>query len=204
MKSHIIYISIILSILSNVVVSFQLSKRINSHILLKNNIGNGNVNDDNVENALNILKEATFNRKGEVQNINNAFDIISSNRNHKLLTSDISQLTGDYELVYSALLPFGFFPITEKCQFLPDFKLTSSFFNVPLGGFEGITTIVSKTPAEISFYNKLFKFGIIEVPIKEIKEKFYRFLHIDKEFVIALSMSKSLSSSSGTLLKKII
>jgi hypothetical protein len=81
--------------------------------------------------------------------------------------------------------------------------LTSSFINIPLGGFEGSTTILKKTPAEISFYNKLFKFGIIEVPIKEIKEKNYRFLHIDKDFVIALSMSKSLSTSSGTLLKKI-
>jgi hypothetical protein len=79
------------------VLSFQINKKvIHSHII-KSNIGNINDINNNVENALNILKEATFNRKGDVQNINNAFDVISSNSNHKLLTSNIDQFQGNQQ-----------------------------------------------------------------------------------------------------------
>ena len=167
-----------------------------------------NGNNDNIVNALEILKTAALTRKGEVVEINKAFNTISSNSNSKLLVSDVSMITGDYELVYSSLLPFGFFPIKEITTFLPTFKLTSSFLFIPFGGFEGVSTIKSKTPAEITFYNTLFKLGLLEVPITEIKEKTYRYLHIDNDegYMIALSLSSSsssLSTSSGTLLKKL-
>jgi len=161
---------------------------------------NGN---DNVIDALSILKEAALNRNGDVQLVKNAIDTISSSSS-KLLRSDVSLINGKYELIFSSLLPFGYFPIKEIVNFLPSFKLTSSFISIPFGSFEGVSTIVkSKAPAEISFYNKVFKLGQLSIPINEIKEKTYRFIHIDDEYIVALSLSSSLSSSSGTLLKKL-
>ena len=167
---------------------------------------NGN---DNVIDALIILKEAAMNRNGDVQLVKNAIDTISSSSSSKLLRSDVSLINGEYELIFSSLLPFGYFPIKEVVNFLPSFKLTSSFMllstiAIPFGSFEGVSTVVkSKSPATISFYNKVFKLGQLSIPINDIKEKTYRFIHIDDEYIVALSLSSSLSSSSGTLLKKL-
>ena len=167
---------------------------------------NGN---DNVIDSLIILKEAALKRNGDVQVVKNAIDTISSSSSSKLLRSDVSLINGEYELIFSSLLPFGYFPIKEVVNFLPSFKLTSSFMllstiSIPFGSFEGVSTVVkSKAPAEISFYNKVFKLGQLSIPINEVKEKTYRFIHIDDDYIVALSLSSSLSSSSGTLLKKL-
>ena len=179
-----------------------------SYRLIRTSLSSYSNGNDNVIDALSILKEAALNRNGDVQLVKNAIDTISSSSS-KLLKSDVSLINGEYELIFSSLLPFGFFPIKEIVNFLPSFKLTSSFVllstvSIPFGSFEGVSTVIkSKAPAEISFYNKVFKLGQLSIPINEIKEKTYRFIHIDDEYIVALSLSSSQSSSSGTLLKKI-
>lgn len=171
-------------------------------ISINSNRDSSNSNSNNIVESLSILKNAALNKNGDVKTVKCAIENIS-NSNSKLLRSDVSLISGEYELVFSSILPFGYFPIKEVVNFLPYFKLTSSFINIPFGEFEGVSTVKSKAPAEITFYNKLFRFGQFEFPINKITEKTYRFLHIDDEYIVALSLGSSSASASGTLLRKL-
>lgn len=60
-------------------------------------------------------------------------------------SSSPESLKGTWELVFSSLIPSGYFPIQELCDFYA-FSLRSSWGPIPLGGFVGDSRITSAKP----------------------------------------------------------
>lgn len=106
-------------------------------------------------------------------------------------------LTGKWKLIYSSLLPTGYFPIDEICDFIP-FTLKSSWGPIPLGTIEGSSAITGENPLQISFKNNYVVFGPFRIPQDQNKpQKSYTFYYVDDEIAVARS-----SSGGYTLLKK--
>jgi len=61
-------------------------------------------------------------------------DIINNLTSSPLTSSSIkrSQIEGQWELIFSSLIPSGYFPIIEICDFF-EFSLKSSWGPIPLG-----------------------------------------------------------------------
>ena len=111
---------------------------------------------------------------------------------------DLGSVAGKWRLVFSSLIPFGYFPITEICDFY-GFTLASSLGPIPLGTIEGDSRVVGLNPAEIAFKNRNIRFGAIRFPLKTNKpERSYTFLFVGDEFMVAKS-----SSGGYTLLRKV-
>ena len=126
-------------------------------------------------------------------------DIAASINQIELLPTDVtcSDLKGSWELIYSSLIPGGYFPVCEICDFF-GYSIISSWGPLPLGGFRGTSSVFSETrPARIDFSSDVYKIGGIEINLKDAKQRSYTFLYADDYFAVARS-----SSGGGTLLKK--
>lgn len=126
-------------------------------------------------------------------------DIAASINQIELLPTDVtcSNLRGSWELIYSSLIPGGYFPVCEICDFF-GYSIISSWGPLPLGGFRGRSSVISETkPARIDFASDVYKLGGIEIDLKDAKQRSYTFLYADNYFAVARS-----SSGGGTLLKK--
>ena len=126
-------------------------------------------------------------------------DVVSSINQIERTAKDVKciDMRGKWELIYSSIIPGGYFPVTEVADFY-GYSLTSSFGFLSLGGFEGKSTVVSETnPAVIEFSSNLYKLGPIKINIKDPKVRSYTFLYVDQYFAVARS-----SSGGGTLMRK--
>ena len=147
------------------------------------------------EKRIEVLRDACETRKVPSADIARFIDQIES------MTLDIecSDMRGSWELVYSSLIPGGYFPVCEIADFF-GYSLTSSWGPLPLGGFRGKSTVISQTrPATIEFSSEIFKLGGIEINLKEPKQRSYTFLYADDLIAVARS-----SSGGGTLLKRVV
>lgn len=147
------------------------------------------------EKGIDALREACETRKVPSTDIARFIDQIESLK----LGIECSDMRGSWELVYSSLIPGGYFPVCEIADFF-GYSLTSSWGPLPLGGFRGKATVISQTkPATIEFSSEMFKLGGIEINLKEPKKRNYTFLYADDLIAVARS-----SSGGGTLLKRVI
>ena len=151
-------------------------------------------NIDRYESDLDILRQACQTRAV-------LSDVIASSINQiekSAKNIKCNDLKGDWELIYSSIIPGGYFPVTEIADFFA-YSLTSSFGYLPLGGFQGKSTVISETnPAVIEFSSDKYRLGGLEFKIKNPKSRSYTFLYVDQYFAVARS-----SSGGGTLLKKV-
>ena len=126
-------------------------------------------------------------------------EIVSSIDQIEKTAKDIKcdDMRGSWELIYSSIIPGGYFPVTEIADFY-GYSLASSFGFLSLGGFQGKSTVISETnPALIEFSSNLYKLGPLKIDIKDPKVRSYTFLYVDQYFAVARS-----SSGGGTLLRK--
>jgi hypothetical protein len=145
--------------------------------------------------VIEFLRDACETRKVPSTDIARIIDQIESLK----LDVECSDMRGSWELVYSSLIPGGYFPVCEIADFF-GYSLTSSWGPLPLGGFRGKSTIISQTkPATIEFSSEMFKLGGLEINLKEPKQRSYTFLYSDSLIAVARS-----SSGGGTLLKRVI
>jgi hypothetical protein len=146
------------------------------------------------EKVIQVLRDACETRKVPSTDIARLIDQIESLK----LDIECSDMRGSWELVYSSLIPGGYFPVCEIADFF-GYSLTSSWGPLPLGGFRGKSTVISQSkPATIEFSSEVFKLGGIEVNLKEPKQRSYTFLYSDSLMAVARS-----SSGGGTLLKRV-
>lgn len=127
-------------------------------------------------------------------------DIIAAINEVESASFDLSctDMKGSWELIFSSLIPGGYFPVCEICDFF-GYSLTSSWGPLPLGGFKGSSAVISETkPATIEFTSDSYLIGGIKFDLKEPKKRSYTFLYTDDNFAVARS-----SSGGGTLLKKV-
>lgn len=153
------------------------------------------VTSTETERSINFLRDACESRKVPSAEVARFIDQIESLK----ADVDCSEMRGSWELVYSSLIPGGYFPVCEIADFF-GYSLTSSWGPLPLGGFRGKSTVLSQTkPAIIEFSSDMYKLGGIEINIKEPKQRSYTFLYADGSIAVARS-----SSGGGTLLKRVI
>jgi hypothetical protein len=150
--------------------------------------------DDSVDGVLNILQEAAMTREVPASDVASKFEelqqLLADNNKAK-----VSMMKGKWELVYSSLIPSGYFPVFELVDFF-GYSLESSFGPIPLGLIEGDFEVVSESnPATIKFTSKSLSFGPLK--FKQNNSRSYTFLHTGSDFAVALS-----SSGGKTLLKK--
>ena len=108
-------------------------------------------------------------------------------------------MRGKWELIYSSIIPGGYFPVTEIADFY-GYSLTSSWGPLPLGGFLGKSAVLSEeSPAVIEFSSDAYRLGALKLDIKAPKSRSYTFLYVDDYFAVARS-----SSGGGTLLKRVM
>ena len=127
-------------------------------------------------------------------------EIIASINEVESASFDLSctDMKGSWELIFSSLIPGGYFPVSEVCDFF-GYSLTSSWGPLPLGGFKGSSVVISETkPATIEFTSDAYLLGGITIDLKQPKKRSYTFLYADDNFAVARS-----SSGGGTLLKKV-
>ena len=127
-------------------------------------------------------------------------EIIASINEVESASFDLSctDMKGSWELIFSSLIPGGYFPVSEICDFF-GYSLTSSWGPLPLGGFRGSSVVISETkPATIEFSSDAYLLGSIKFDLKQPKKRSYTFLYADDNFAVARS-----SSGGGTLLKKV-
>ena len=112
-------------------------------------------------------------------------------------TTTSQSLRGKFELIYSSLIPSGYFPVTETADFY-GYSLTSRFGPISLGGFFGDYEVMSETnPSIIRFTTTTAKFGPLTLKLKG-KERSYTFLYSDKDIAVARSSTGGL-----TLMKRL-
>ena len=146
-----------------------------------------------LQESINMLRNACETRSAV------SADIAESINKIELLPTGVTctDLIGSWELIYSSLIPGGFFPVCEICDFF-GYSITSSWGPLPLGGFTGRSAVISQTnPARIDFASDIYKIGGIQINLKDVKQRSYTFLYADDYFAVARS-----SSGGGTLLKK--
>jgi hypothetical protein len=157
------------------------------------------------ENALATLRDCAYHRERKSssdgslrrplkEEVEEAMDTIERDYTPKTIESDIK---GQYELVYSSLIPQGYFPIEEVCDFKA-FTLTSKFGFLPLGQFQGESSIMREKPLEIEFYSERFKLGPLELQTSP-KPRSYVFLYAGEDFAFA----RSKPSGGRTVLRRI-
>lgn len=148
-----------------------------------------------IDSQFRTLQQAAINREIDSD------VVISLLRNfdqpNKIRGPALNQLEGKWELIFSSLIPGGYFPITEKCDFF-EFSLESSWKSFPLGKFLGNSEVISADPLILEFYNTCFVLGPLKIPINGIKKRSYTFFTIKE----GISVAKS-SSGGFTLLKKL-
>jgi hypothetical protein len=143
--------------------------------------------------ALGVLRQATFHKDVPSETVTQMFDILEKEES---ANPKASAMKGQWELVYSSLIPSGYFPVKEVADFY-GYTLTSSWGPIPLGGFEGDSEVISETkPAVIKFNSKKYKLGPITFN-QAPKDRSYTFLYTGTDFAAALS-----SSGGKTLLKR--
>lgn len=152
-----------------------------------------------IDTNLNILKEAIFKRsinKDEIiQNIIELESkVINNNQNSKLI-----DLKGSWELVFSSLIPSGYFPVSEVCNFF-GYSLTSNWGFISLGGFNGYSKVMNDNPVIIEFNSQeyIFPGKLLKIQLKGDKIRSYNFLFINEEYAVA----RSYPSNGLTLMKK--
>ena len=112
-------------------------------------------------------------------------------------TTTSQNLRGRFELIYSSLIPSGYFPVSETANFF-GYSLTSKFGPISLGGFFGDYEVMSETnPSIIRFTTTTAKFGPFTLKLKG-KERSYTFLYSDGDIAVARSSTGGL-----TLLKRL-
>jgi hypothetical protein len=145
--------------------------------------------------ALEVVRQATLQRTGEKATIASAIEQLENTTTPSSVTVD--DVRGEFELVWSSLIPAGFFPVQEVANFF-GYSLTSRWGPVPLGGFYGDWEVTSSTkPAVIKFTTTVFRLGPLSIPLKG-KVRSYTFLHADDDVVVARS-----STGGGTLLRRL-
>ena len=153
-----------------------------------------------IQDKINILREACLDRNRSTEDVNTAISSLESpSSDLKVCCTDMK---GKWELVYSSLIPNGYFPVREICDFY-GYTLVSSFGILPLGRFRGDSKVLSETkPAVIEFNTNIYKLGPLVVDsTKKNKDKparTYTFLYVDNEVAVARS-----STGGGTLLKRV-
>lgn len=115
------------------------------------------------------------------------------------------QLQGHWELIFSTLLPMGYFPICEQVDFF-GYSVQSSWGPIPLGEFSGTSTVRERPPAVvIEFITNRFSYRLsptgpllLDMEVKPSQPRSYSFLLVDETIAVAESSSGGL-----TLLKRL-
>lgn len=153
-----------------------------------------NSNDAMVQQAIQTLKKATLEKSIPTEEVKAAISVLETN-GASTVTKD---LRGKWDLVYSSLIPSGYFPVQEVADFF-GYSLTSRFGPLPLGGFYGDWEITSETnPCTIRFTTTEYRLGSVKLKLKG-KERSYTFLYSDQDMAVARS-----STGGGTLLKRVV
>ena len=174
------------------VVSHQHQTRFNIRRPLWASAG-ANSNDATRQQAVQTLTTATLEKSIATDDVKTAINVLESLD----ATTVTKELQGKWELVYSSLIPSGYFPVQEVADFF-GYSLTSRFGPLPLGGFYGDWEITSETnPCVIRFTTTEYRLGPVKLKLKG-KERSYTFLYADKDIAVARS-----STGGGTLLKRI-
>eukprot|EP00600_Ochromonadales_sp_CCMP1393_P007781 CAMPEP_0174960968 /NCGR_PEP_ID=MMETSP0004_2-20121128/3983_1 /TAXON_ID=420556 /ORGANISM="Ochromonas sp., Strain CCMP1393" /LENGTH=180 /DNA_ID=CAMNT_0016209369 /DNA_START=70 /DNA_END=612 /DNA_ORIENTATION=+ len=154
--------------------------------------------------VVNLLTGATLLRnigKDEVTRAITALEstVVEQRRPLRQYSSNVKDLKGEWELVFSSLLPFGYFPVKEICDFFA-FSISNTFGPLSLGTVRGTSEVLQSSPyVEISFTGALFTWGgIVKVKLPSDKTKSYKFYHIDTNIAVARS-----SAGGYTLMKRI-
>ena len=106
------------------------------------------------------------------------------------MPGQVDDIVGDWQLIYSSLIPTGYLPLKEILQFYPDFSLTSSVFGIPLGNVIGRSDIVSESsPIQLNLTTTEFHLGPIDIvyDLDKVKPKLYTFLYVDGGVCVARS-----------------
>lgn len=78
------------------------------------------------------LRAASFDRSIDPDVINTAIEKLESSK----IVVKCSELQNKWELIYSTIIPGGYFPVTEICNFY-GYSINSSWGFLSLGGFTG-------------------------------------------------------------------
>jgi hypothetical protein len=140
-----------------------------------------------------VLKQATLQRDVGASEVKNLLESAALGAKQKI---DSKKLAGQWELVYSSLLPSGYLPLKEVVDFY-GYTLTSAYGFLPLGTIEGDSSITATAPLTVTFQNKSIRFGPVKMNMKS-DAKFYEFQYIDDAIAVAKS-----SSGGFSLLKKV-
>ena len=81
---------------------------------------------------IDIIRDAILYRKVSKENVINSIANIEKNSINPKKKISSKAIEGKWELVFSSLIPSGYFPIIEICDFF-EFSLTSSWGPIPLG-----------------------------------------------------------------------
>lgn len=122
--------------------------------------------------------------------ISTPLDSIKYNQRTQTSSKGISGVIGEWELIYSSLIPIGYLPLYEILEFYPAFKLTSSFYGIPLGNVKGLSAIVRESnPLQLNLTTTEFRLGFINIVYdrEKLKVKLYTFLYVDEEVCVAKS-----------------
>ena len=159
------------------------------------------------------MKDKKSNSKQEIDNcLAQCFVDTTRNNNDnenefKVNLKDI--YSTNWLLEYSSLLPNGWFPIKEVCDFNNQFKLESSFGPIPLGTIQGKAQSVNANPnndntfgssknlirtIRVEFIGTSFSLGPLKIGMNDngkdaTGSKYYDFIHVDTDIAIARSSS---------------
>ena len=96
--------------------------------------------------SINFLKRSIIDRKSSKQEIDDCLNkcfINSDKNNNKEFQLQLNDIySTNWLLEYSSLLPSGWFPIQEVCDFNNEFQLESRFGPIPLGRIKGHAQMV--------------------------------------------------------------
>jgi hypothetical protein len=149
-------------------------------------------NDYEIENRIgqiDNLRAASFDRSIDPEVINTAIEQLESSK----LDVKCSDLRNKWELIYSTIIPGGYFPVTEICDFY-GYTINSSWGFLSLGGFTGKSVILSESnPAVIQFSSDIYRLGGLEFKLNNAKPRSYTFLYADECIAVARSSSGVIS-----------
>lgn len=176
---------------------FSLSRKM-SHVqrnVIRLNIKSDEYDIENSFDHVGNLRIASQSRNIAPEVVKTAIDQLESSK----IAVKCSELKDKWELIYSTIIPGGYFPVTEICDFY-GYTINSSWGFLSLGGFTGRSEIISESnPAVIQFSSDIYRLGEWEFKLNNAKSRSYTFLYVDEHIAVARS-----SSGGGTLLKRVL
>lgn len=146
--------------------------------------------NNNIGEAIEILTEACINRTIDKDSVLVTIKSLSPTVSARPVI-DSERLRGQWELVYSTLIPQGYFPIKEICDFF-EYSVTSSFGPLPLGRIEGPSEVLPEdgtNTLRIKFQATSISLGPFRMNLEGKEPRIYSFLYVDDVISVAASSS---------------